>query len=161
DGYSPRVEDGGGGVVYLDLEGIPAIARKEAGEPSDDARAERRFAGELIGAVEKAGLPARVGIASSKLAARVAAGPPGSPPVVPPEQEAEFLAPLSLSRLGPELEIAATLERWGLRSIGDFAKLPPGEVESRLGRLGRELHSAARGVDPSPLEPRLPALALS
>jgi protein ImuB len=26
DGFSPRVEDGGEGVVYLDIEGIPALA---------------------------------------------------------------------------------------------------------------------------------------
>jgi protein ImuB len=115
----------------------------------------------LIAAVEKAGLPARAGIASSKLAARVAAGLPDSPRVVPAGEEGEFLAPLPLSRLSPQIEIAATLERWGLRSIGDFARLPPGEVESHLGELGRQFHAAARGLDPRPLEPRLPALSLS
>ena len=37
----------------------------------------------------------------------------------------------------------------GLRSI-DFAKLPPAEVESRLGGLGRQFHDGARS-DPRPL----------
>jgi protein ImuB len=131
---------------------------------ADDDRgehAERVLAGDLIAAVEKTGLPARAGIASSKLAARVAAGLPDSPRVVPPEEAAQFLAPLPLSRLSPEIEIAATLERWGLRSIGDFARLPPAQVESRLGGLGRHFHAAARGLDPRPLEPRLPALSFS
>ncbi|MFN2632513.1 MAG: hypothetical protein ABR610_03770, partial [Thermoanaerobaculia bacterium] len=39
--------------------------------------------------------------------------------------------------------------------------LPEGEVASRLGELGRELHATARGFDPRPLEPRVPALVLS
>jgi protein ImuB len=183
DGFSPRVEDGGDGVVYLDIEGIPglsaaAVASRPAAESfqpdeselqarpsspfSDLSRSAERVLGQdLIAAVERSGLPARAGIASSKLAARVAAGLPDSPRVVSPGEEAEFLAPLPLSRLAPEIEIAATLERWGVRSVGDFAKLPPGEVESRLGELGRRFHAAARGLDLRPLEPRLPALSLS
>jgi protein ImuB len=212
DGFSPRVEDGGEGVVFLDIEGIPALARRgesdqrrgvrprrdqvsrsstsettrvagagaprggqassrarddepladapEDANPRASSRAGERLLGQdLIAAVEKAGLPARAGIASSKLAARVAAGLPDSPGVVPAGEEGEFLAPLPLSRLSPQIEIAATLELWGIRSIGEFAKLPPGEVESRLGELGRRLHAAARGIDTRPLEPRLPALS--
>ncbi|MGH9369000.1 MAG: DNA polymerase Y family protein [Thermoanaerobaculia bacterium] len=163
DGFSPRVEDAGEGVVYLDIEGIPALHPLLPGEGRGEgmARAEHVLGCDLIAAVEKAGLPARAGLASSKLAARVAAGLPDSPRVVPPGEEAAFLAPLPLARLAPQIEIAATLERWGIRSIGDFAKLPPGEVESRLGELGRQFHTAARGLDPRPLEPRLPALSLS
>jgi protein ImuB len=173
DSFSPRVEDGSDGVVYLDIDGLSAAAgapRPAAESFQNESRprlspgahsAERRLAGDLIAAVEKAGLPARAGIASSKLAARVAAGLPDSPRVVPPEEAAQFLAPLPLSRLSPEIEIAATLERWGLRSIGDFAKLPAAQVESRLGGLGRHFHAAARGLDPRPLEPRLPALSFS
>ena len=50
-----------------------------------------------MNAAEAAGLPARVGIASSKLAARVAAGLPDPPVIVPAGEEAAFLAPLPLS----------------------------------------------------------------
>ncbi|HEX5758715.1 MAG TPA: hypothetical protein VF121_05935, partial [Thermoanaerobaculia bacterium] len=79
-----------------------------------------------------------------------------SPTVVPAGEEAAFLAPLPLARLTPEADVAATLERWGLRSIGDFARLPAARVASRLGRTGRELHATALGVDPRPLVPREP-----
>ncbi|HYB53444.1 MAG TPA: hypothetical protein VEG84_06235 [Thermoanaerobaculia bacterium] len=169
DGFSPRVEDGGEGLAYLDIEGIPGLVAPggsltlplSPGGKESDRQSERRLGGDLIGAVEKSGLPARAGIASSKLAARVAANLADSPRVVPPGEEAAFLAPLPLARLAPEIEIAATLERWGIRSVGDFAKLPPGEVESRLGELGRQFHAVARGLDPRPLQPRLPALSLS
>jgi protein ImuB len=217
ESFSPRVEDGGKGVAYLDLDGhvalrsqrkesdpLPAGAREGRpyepglGESSDQnppatsmssfvgagvnagrrpalptavglprwsaapaCSAERSIGCELISAAEKAGLPARVGIAASKLAARVAAGLPDSPSVVAPREEASFLAPLPLAKLAPALEIAESFERWGIRSIGELAKLPEGEIASRLGELGRALHAAARGIDTSPLEPRPAPLCLS
>ena len=99
-------------------------------------------------------MPVRVGIAASKLAARVAAELPQSPTVVPEGEEAAFLAPLPLTRLAPQMEAWTTLERWGIDSIGALARLPESEIASRLGELGRELHWAARGVDPRPLTPR-------
>ncbi len=208
DTFSPRVEDAGEGLVYLDIDGIPALSRApgavgEGLAPSRDnehvvapgggraqgppLRHESRprasvvppitnhksqitnpssnpllsFARDIIHAAEKSSLPLRVGIANSKLAARVAAGLPDSPTVVPEGEERQFLARLPLSRLAPQIDIAETLERWGIRSIGEFARLPEGEVASRLGDLGRELHAAARGIDPRPLEPRMPPPCLS
>jgi protein ImuB len=149
--FSPRVEDEGEGVVYLDLEGHAALRTSPLAALARD----------ILRAAEKALLPARVGVAASKLAARVAAGLPDTPTVVPEGEESRFLAPLPLEKLAPALEIAATLDRWGLHSIGDFAKLPEGEVASRLGEVGRELHATARGIDPRPLEPYLPPPSFS
>jgi protein ImuB len=164
DGFSPRVESADEGVVYFDAVGIPmpppAVAPHPDSLPASGER-EKRLGQAVIAAVEKAGLPVRFGIAASKLAARVAAGLPDSPTVVPEGEEARFLAPLPLARLAPELEIADTLERWGIRSIGELARLPEGEVASRLGELGRDLHATARGIDPRPLEPRLLSPCLS
>jgi protein ImuB len=113
-----------------------------------------RLARAALRACDAISLPSRVGIAGSKLAARVAAELPKSPTVVAPGEEATFLAPLPLTRLSPELEAAAMLQRFGLTSIGDLAKLPESEIASRLGEVGRELHWAARGIDPRPLMPR-------
>ncbi|HYU34550.1 MAG TPA: DNA polymerase Y family protein [Thermoanaerobaculia bacterium] len=146
--FSPRVEDTGEGTAFLDVNGIEHHFKGDSPE-LDLGRS-------LIAAAEAEGLPARLGIASSKLAARIAAGLPDSPVVVPPGQEAEILAPLPLARLSPEVEIAETLERWGVRSIGDFAKLPQSRVASRLGKSGRDLHATARGIDPRPIIPREP-----
>ncbi|HUR82392.1 MAG TPA: DNA polymerase Y family protein [Thermoanaerobaculia bacterium] len=141
--FSPRVEDAGDGVVYVDIAGMTRHFDSEL----DLAKSAMR-------AADKMGLPARVGIAASKLAARVAAELPKSPVIVEAGQESEFLAPLPLNRLSPQLDAATTLTRWGLNSIGELAKLPEAEVAARLGELGRELHYAARGIDPRPLIPR-------
>jgi protein ImuB len=153
ESFSPRVEDAGEGVAYVDVEGLERHFKGESPE-LDLGRS-------LIAAADKAGLPARVGIASSKLAARIAAGLPDSPVIVPEGEEAAFLAPLPLARLAPEVGIAATLESWGVRSVGDFARLPKERVASRLGRTGRELHATARGIDPRPLIPREPPQVFS
>lgn len=142
--FSPRVEDAGEGVVFVDITGM---ARHFKNDEVELAKA-------AVHACERMGLPARVGIAASKLAARVAAELPQSPTIVEAGKESEFLAPLPLARLTPELDAATTLRRWGIDSIGDLASLPENEVASRLGELGRELHYSARGIDPRPLIPR-------
>ena len=133
--FSPRVEDAGEGVAFVDVSGTERIF---GGSEVEHAKA-------AITAIEAIGLPARVGIAASKLASRIAAELPQSPTIVAPGEEASFLAPLPLVRLSPELEAADMLQRFGLTSIGDLARLPENEIASRLGEIGRELHFAARG----------------
>jgi protein ImuB len=158
ESFSPRVEDAGGGLAFLDVQGIGRHFISTAASPARSSP-ELEMGRALIAAVEAAGLPARVGIAASKLAARIAATSSGAqepPVVVAPGEEAAFLAPLPLGRLAPEVGIAMTLERWGVRSIGDFARLPKSQVASRLGAIGRELHATARGLDPRPLVAREP-----
>ncbi len=142
---SPRVEDGGEGVVYADLDGLS----RRFPDERDAGRA-------LVLAAKRESLPARCGIAGSKLAARVAASLPDSPVVVPDGGEAAFLAPLPLAKLDPDAAAVETLERWGLSRVGEFAKLPAAEVASRLGDAGHALHEIARGRDPRPLVPRRP-----
>jgi protein ImuB len=165
EGFSPRVEDGGEGVAYFDFQ-LPPSASPSPPDGRGDSEGsssgdERAFGMKVLDAISRAGLPSRVGIAGSRLASRVAAGLPDTPAVIPLGGEAAFLAALPLSRLSPQMEIAAALERWGLRTIGDLAKLAEGEVASRLGELGRALHVAARGIDPTPLAPRMPPLSFT
>jgi protein ImuB len=148
ESFSPRIEDAGEGLAYLDLTGTE---RRFAGEHRERALGEA-----LVHTAEGAALAARCGIASSKLAARVAAGLPSTPTVVAAGDEASFLAPLPLERLTPELGLREMLSRWGIRTIGELAKLPRDEVASRLGAAGQKLHEIARGLDPLPLLPREP-----
>ncbi len=150
EGISPRVEDAGGGCAYLDISGL---ARLYPG--TDDP--ERALAITLLhNADRRAGLPGRVGIAASKLAARMAALKPRGPTIVPAGEEKAFLAPLPIHHLVPEGTIIDTLGRWGIHSAGALANLPVDDITSRLGDAGRTLHALARGLDPLPLVPRCP-----
>ncbi len=146
EALSPRVENAGRGVVYLDLAGLERHWPRE-----------RELGEALIRAAERAGMTARVGIASSKLAAHIAAEQADPPTVVPTGDEARFLAPLPLNRLLAEARVLDRLERWGIRSIGQFAQLPGNAITSRLGEVGQELHRQARGFDSHPLIPHKPA----
>lgn len=145
EALSPRVEDAGQGVIYLDAGGL------ERHWP-----VERDLGVALMRAAEQAGLPIRVGIAGSKLAARIAAEQADSPTLVAAGDEARFLSPLPLSRLLAETRILERLERWGIQSIGQFADLPKNEIASRFGEAGQRLHRQARGLDSHPLIPHTP-----
>ncbi len=147
EGFSPRVEDAGEGLAYLDVDGIARLY------PGDSPEIE--LGRTLLFEVEqRASLPVRLGIAASKLAARVAACQPASPTVVPVGGEAAFLAPLPMEQLSAESQTLRTLERWGIHTLGEFARLPKDEVISRLGHAGSHLQVIARGADPQPLVPR-------
>ncbi len=146
--FSPQVESREPGAVLAEITGTEHLF------PGD--RPEHDLGQSATVAAEAIGLPIRVGIASSTQAARIAAELPDSPTIVPSGHESTFLAPLPLNRLSPELRTAERLERWGVRTVGDFARLPAAEVTSRLGDEGRLLHQAARGIDPRPLVPHQP-----
>ncbi len=149
ESFSPRIEDGEDGLAYLDGQGLE---RHYPGESPDEELARAL----MLASEKQAGLPIRVGIAASKLAARVAAVQPHSPTLVPAGSECDVLAPLPLSQLTPHAATLAKLSSWGIRSLGELASLPKDEVASRLGPAGQQLHAMARGLDPEPLMPRHP-----
>ncbi len=96
-------------------------------------------------------LTASVGVATSKLVAKVASDmkKPDGLVVVPPGAEEAFLAPLPVRRLwgvGPKME--EMLAKLGVVTIGDLAALDPGRLERRLGTHGHDLQRLARGDDP-------------
>ena len=112
--------------------------------------------GEEIGRKLKGGirdetqLTASVGVASSKLVAKIASDmrKPDGLVVVAPGEEAAFLAPLPVRRLwgvGPKMEEA--LAKLGVVTIGDLAALAPARLERRLGTHGFDLQRFARGED--------------
>jgi len=105
------------------------------------------------------GLTASVGVATSKLVAKIASDlrKPDGLVVVPPGEEAAFLAPLPIERLwGVGPRTAAVLQEYGVRTIGDLAALPDAILERRLGRHGPQLRQRALGIDPQPVVPRRP-----
>ncbi len=152
-GLSPRVEDAAPDLVFTDVGGMERLYNGPSGEHEMGQAA--------IVAADTLDLPVRVGIASNKLAARIAARMPDSPKVVPAGEEARFLAPLPLDHLSLNRRVMDTLRRWGLRTLGEFARLPADRTASRLGPAGAAAHRAARGIDASPLAPYHPPSTLN
>jgi DNA polymerase-4 len=97
-----------------------------------------------------------VGVATNKLCAKVASDlrKPDALVVVPPGQEAAFLAPLPVSRLwgvGPQSRQA--LADYGVTTIGQLAAMSEGTLRRRFGVHGVELRLRAQGVDPARVVP--------
>ncbi len=125
--------------------------------------------GEAIGRAIKAavrdevGLTVSVGVAATKLVAKVASDlrKPDGLVVVPPGEEAAFLAPLPIARLwGVGEKTAAALADYGVVTIGDLAALPPEVLARRLGKHGAALVDRARGIDPDPVATGEPAKSI-
>jgi protein ImuB len=155
---SPRFEEAAPGLVYIDAEGLSRLFGDDRGV----ARA-------LVAAAERVGLRAAVGIAAGKslalLAARAAAPDlsfevtrhglaGGAFRVVAAEEQAAFLAGLPLLALDLSDELQQTLRRFGLHTLGDVSRLPPGPLAARLGSEGAVLWRLARGEDGTALAPR-------
>jgi protein ImuB len=162
--FSPRVETYGSREVVLDLSGLTRLF--------GDAKT---IAGELRRTAADRGLRVRIAIAGTRTAARLLAHDRAGITIVEPGDEAAALESLPLALLAritqneqnendpnaPNVPndpngLVITLRRWGLRSIGDLAALPPADVAARLGEHGVDWQRLARGEDPAPLVPSLP-----
>ncbi len=147
---SPRVEPHGDDVVVCDARGLTRVI----GEPAVIAEEMRRMAWDR-------GVGVRVAIAGTHTAAWLLAHVRSGLTVVTPGEEAHTLARLPMTALAmlPECrarifsDVLNTLDRWGVATLGDLARLPRADVSSRLGLAGARLHQAAWGEDDIPLVP--------
>jgi len=145
---SPRVEPHGADVVMCDARGLTRVI----GEPAVIAEEMRRMAWDR-------GVGVRVAIAGTHTAAWLLAHVRPGTTVVTPGDEAHTLARLPITALSmlPECrarifsDVLSTLDRWGVATIGDLARLSRADVSSRLGLAGARLHQAAWGEDVVPL----------
>jgi DNA polymerase-4 len=142
--FTPRVEPVSIDEAFLDVAGSEALFGDGAKIAAAIKRAIR----------EEVGLTASVGVASTKLVAKVASElrKPDGLVVVPSGAEAAFLAPLPIARLwgvGPQTR--QRLVDYGVTTIGDLAALPSDVLVRRLGPHGPELAARARGIDASPV----------
>jgi DNA polymerase-4 len=110
-------------------------------------------------------LSAAIGVASCKVVAKIASDrrKPGGLTVVPPGQEASFLAPFDIRKLpgvGPRSE--ARLRAAGLETIGALAALTDADLKRLLpGKVGGLLRDRARGIDPRGLETSVERVSIS
>jgi len=140
--FSPRVALEPAGEVCLDLSGLSGL---HSGE--------RQLGAALLQKAERAGFLARVGIASGKLIARLAARTTEGVRVIALGEERAFLDPLPVGLLETSADLHAALRRFGIERLGQLAELPSKDLGPRLGSEGLRLHRLARGEDRSPLVP--------
>jgi protein ImuB len=122
------------------------------------------IAREVARLADSRGLSVQVAIADTKIAAWLLATARPGITVVLPGEEAAALASLPLAIFaraglpGPEArglgpDLLQVLTRWGLRTLGDLARLPVADVRTRLGEPAVRIHQAACGRDTAPLVP--------
>ncbi len=95
------------------------------------------------------GLDASFGLASSRLAARIASGwaKPRGLLVVLPGYERSFVGPKPIALLGLPPHAEAALERAGFTSLGQLAEAEPKALAALIGPLGPLARAAALGED--------------
>ncbi len=140
--YTPLVEPISLDEAFLDV----TASRAALGDgPTIGRRIKERV-------LDEVGLVVSVGVATNKLCAKVASDlrKPDALVIVPPGEEAAFLAPLPIRRLwgvGPQAQKA--LADYGVTTIGHLAALEPSTLQRRFGKHGADLASRARGHDSS------------
>lgn len=156
---TPLVEQLSIDEAFLDVSGLP-----ETGEV---------IARRLQASINRTpGLPCSLGVAGNKLVAKISNDvgkalarsdrPPNAIQVVPPGQEAAFLAPLPVQALwGVGPKIAQRLAELGIHTIGELASWPEADLIRLLGHHARDMQLRARGIDDSPVEPEHEAKSLS
>jgi DNA polymerase-4 len=144
---TPLVEPISMDEAFLDVRG----ARRLHGDgPTIARRLRERIRAET-------GLTASVGVASTKMLAKIVSdlAKPDGLVVVEPGRELDVLHPLPVERLwgvGPATQ--RRLARFGVTTIGDLAALPQATLVAALGSAqGTHLHELAWNRDPRAVEP--------
>jgi len=139
---APLVEQVSIDEAYLDLGTNPPVPGRQLAERLQ-AQIDTQF-----------GLPSSWGVASNKLVAKIASdvGKPHGMVIVPPGEEAAFLAPLPMRMLrGVGPKTAEALETLNLQTIGELAACDERRLRSVVGDRASELTARARGIDESPV----------
>lgn len=156
---TPLIEQLSIDEAFLDVTEIPQPAEQIARQLQAQIRDELQ-------------LPCSIGVAGNKLVAKIANNigkaaaktddTPNAITVVPPGQEAAFLAPLPVKELwGVGPKTAESLAQIGLHTIGDIAAWSEVDLARRFGKLGHDLGRRAKGIDTRPVETEHEAKSIS
>lgn len=147
---TPLVEQLSIDEAFLDVTGLP----DSAGEIGKQLQKRINL---------ECGLPCSLGVAANKLVAKIANNigkanarsgePPNAMMIVPPGEEASFLAPLPVQELwGVGPKTAEALAKMGVHTIADLRTIPEKDLVRRFGKHGAELYERSRGIDTRPVE---------
>ena len=150
EGIGAQVESDRAGEAYFSVRGLEGI---HGGHLEGVLLAARRVLADVRAT--------RIGVAPSRFSAYAAArrARPRRPEVVPAAGVRAFLAPMPVGvlRARPELqELPGTLERLGVRTLGELAALSAAALAERFGHPGLLALDLALGRD-TPLVPRRPS----
>ena len=145
--FSPRIEsvEVHPGTYALDIQGMNGLFGDET-----------QLANKLRQRIMTEGFLANVAVAQNFDAALCLALGRIGVSVVPPGDEALALRNLPLHVLNLTAEQAESFAAWGIHSCGQLAALADTDLISRIGQVGKRLHSLARGTWPHlmfPIEP--------
>jgi protein ImuB len=164
--FSPRYERHHGDLVSIDVSGLERLLGTA-----------RTIGEELRREASAHGARVHVAVAATQMAALVLAQARPGLTVVDPGGEAAALAPLPIGILdkihghqpqSPQnsqnhehqkvsaISGISTVKRWGVRTLGELAALPPADLSARLGQEGLLWQAIARGEDVRPLVPDVP-----
>ena len=140
EAFSPLVEMASIDEAYLDMTGTERLH----GPPLEAAhRLHQRMKAETR-------LNCSIGIASSRLVAKISSdqAKPNGILWVLPGLEPEFLAPLDVRKVpGVGKVTEKNLHAFGIRKVGDLARLDETFLEQRFGKWGLALAGKSRGLD--------------
>ena len=152
--FSPTVEPVSIDEAFLDLAGTGGLFGTYA---QAGTRIKERIR-------EEVGLNCSVGIAPLKFLAKIASDmdKPDGLRVILPDAVRGVLDNLPIATVpgvGPVTQ--KTLERMGIRFLGDAVRIPEKDMVARLGRFGHRLHELAAGIDRSPVASSRPVKSIS
>ena len=146
--YTDLVEPFGIDESWLDITGSMHLFGGDPVAIADELRRSVR---------EELGLSISVGVSFNKIFAKLGSDykKPDATTLISPENWQEIVWPLPVgAMLFVGRSAQRTLAQYGVETIGQLAACRPEMIEKLLGKLGRQLHEYANGLDRSPVRPQ-------
>ena len=143
--FSPTVEMAGPDTAVFSLRGLAGLF----GDTREIVR-------EMVRRAAALELEFNLAVAATPDAAILAAHHIPGINLIEPGEESRKLGSLAIESLPITPELFETLDRWGIRTLAEFVRLPEAGLAERLGQEGLALHALVRGIFERPLRPALP-----
>src|SRR6185436_18245497 len=140
--FSPHIEVTDAGLCTLDLRGLTILS---GGDPAKMAA----WAGRLRLALGNINLRARIGLGATPNVARHAALWSKEIEIV--SDPVSFVANLPIAALAPSSDVLLILQKWGIRTVGEFLALGQDALADRLGLEALALFATASTTAVRPL----------